>query len=483
MLKFVLRESFLYTLANYTGLIANLFITPLITPMLRAEDYAILALFHAVTGAVSPLGNLGLINLFQNSFFKDKEHWRSRWKDYLGFLLIYRVLYAALIVGALILVLGDDIPRDQWLEIGLLILIPIIVFDMIRVLGMRLCQWQHNHRKVHITTAITGVSAALVSLYTIRYLGMGYVGWFYSLFTAASIQFIFFGYILFIKEKIVPNFYFSLKFMKQRLKVALPLVPHQSSQFLLDTSDRLMLKFMNVSLGRIGLYSIAYSFGLYFNNFNGQIGTVLSPIYFQIYGEKDPNGQNIVRSITWIWLSMVLIGGFLLSIWVKEIFQFLYRNDELVTAYPYSIFIIMALCYRPMYTACIDRVIFEEKTKSILKISLVGGIINVVLNLIFIPFYGIEAAIFATFFSYMYIGFSGYFIKDVNQFITINYYPIRALTMIIVAAFTAYYCVELPVIWKIGLTGVVLLATVAGYFKYGRKLIAIVNRYQIKPNQ
>ncbi|MFT4678117.1 MAG: O-antigen/teichoic acid export membrane protein [Flavobacteriales bacterium] len=480
MLKFVLRESFLYTLANYTGVIANLFITPLITPMLRPEDYAILALFHAVAGALSPLGDLGLISLFQNAFFTQKDGWKKSWNSYLGFLLIYRILYATIAILVIGLVVGDEIPREDWLEIGLLILIPMVIFDIIRVVGMRLCQWQHHHRRVHITTAITGLCAVLVSLYTIRYLGMGYRGWFYSLFVAALIQFVSFAHVLFVKEKLRPQFNFPLKFIKQRLKVALPVIPHQSSSFLLDTSDRLMLKFMNFSMGQIGLYSIAYSFGLYFNNFNGQMGAVLSPIYFQIYGENKPEGQTIIRSITWIWLSMVLVGGFLLSLWVREIFQFLYRNDELSIAYPYSIFIIMALCYRPMYTACVDRIIFEEKTKTLLKISLAAGLINVVLNLILIPIYGIEGAVFTTFFSYMYMGFAGYFLKDTRKYITVNYHPFRGLALIIMCTFAAYYCVELPVLWKIAITAFVIIMCVAGYFVFGRKLVAIVNAYQIK---
>ncbi|MCB0761541.1 MAG: polysaccharide biosynthesis protein [Flavobacteriales bacterium] len=483
MLKFILRESILYTLANYTAVIANLFITPLITPMLQPEDYAILALFHAVGGAISPLGNLGLIFLFQTSFFKDKENWKSRWKDYLGFLHVYRILYMLMIVGALIAVLHNDIPRENWLEVGLLIIIPIVFLDMVRVIGMRLCQWQHNHRKVHITTAVSGLSAALVSLYTIRYLNMGYIGWFYSLFTAAFIQFIFYAYILFVKEKLYPNFYFPIRFMRERLKVALPMVPHQSSAFLLDTSDRLMMKFMNVSMSNIGLYSIAYSFGLYFNNFNGQITTVLSPIYFQIHGENKPEGPGIIRGMTWIWLAIVLVGGFLLSIWTKELFHFLYRNDELNVAYPYSIFIIMALCYKPMYSACMNKVIFEEKTKAMLKISLVGGIINVILNLILIPIYGFEAAIFTTFFSYMYIGFSGFYLKGVKEHITLNYRPMLALSAIIGASFLAYYCVELAMWYKVGISVLVVMFCVVAYFKKGRQLVKLVNSYKVRPDQ
>jgi O-antigen/teichoic acid export membrane protein len=111
MLKFVLRESFLYTLANYTGVIANLFITPLITPMLRPEDYAILALFHAVAGALSPLGDLGLISLFQNAFFTQKDGWKKSWNSYLGFLLIYRILYATIAILVIGLVVGDSSRR------------------------------------------------------------------------------------------------------------------------------------------------------------------------------------------------------------------------------------------------------------------------------------------------------------------------------------------------------------------------------------
>jgi O-antigen/teichoic acid export membrane protein len=74
MIKKIFKESFLYTFANHAPLLVNIFILPIITPYLTANDYGIYGLALAYTGALSALANLGFIPLFQNSFFKKNKY-------------------------------------------------------------------------------------------------------------------------------------------------------------------------------------------------------------------------------------------------------------------------------------------------------------------------------------------------------------------------------------------------------------------------
>jgi O-antigen/teichoic acid export membrane protein len=65
---------------------------------------------------------------------------------------------------------------------------------------------------------------------------------------------------------------------------------------------------------------------------------------------------------------------------------------------PFAIVIIMSYVYRPMYWVPVNKLGFEEKTHLLWRISLVGGLINVGLNLIFLPIFGIYTVVVATFY-------------------------------------------------------------------------------------
>ena len=153
-------------------------------------------------------------------------------------------------------------------------------------------------------------------------------------------------------------------------------------------------------------------------------------------------------------------------IWLKEIFLLLVSNEELQIAYPLAIIILMSYNYRPMYLAVTNKLIFQEKTGSLWKISFVAGVLNVVLNLIFLPIYGITSAAVITFISFMYIGYSGFFMKEYKQIKDQDYKPVFWLTSTIVAMVFAYFFVEVNYILKIGFSLVVILALAIFFYTH-----------------
>src|SRR5690606_20085589 len=106
-----------------------------------------------------------------------------------------------------------------------------------------------------------------------------------------------------------------------------------------------------------------------------------------------------------------IAASFLVCLWCKELFQLLIKNDELQQAYGIAIIIIMGYNYRPMYWAVVNRLGFFEKTQHLWKISFVAGMLNLVLNFIFIPLFGYIAAAYTTFVSLLVIGFSGFLLS------------------------------------------------------------------------
>jgi O-antigen/teichoic acid export membrane protein len=475
MLKKIFKESVLYTFAQQVPLLANIVILPLITPFLTPEDYGMFGLLMAYVQGLSFLADLGFGVLFQNSFFKNNEGYKEDWKKYLGFQWLWKMLYGILIAFIISFVFYNELDTTVLVMTIVLISLPQMFFTLTNSVGMKFCQYTDNHKGVYTISLITGVLAVLTTFVSVYFFKLGFLGWLISQFIVSLVSFFYFSNMLYRKEKILPRLNFNIKFLKQSFKIALPIIPHSYSNYLLNTSDRVIMDLMKVPMDKIGLYNVAYSFGNYFAAFNNAVNTVVSPIYFKLFASKDSNASKLVRQITFVWMSFILVAAFILCLWLSEIFTFLYRNPDLLKAYPYAVFIIFSLAYRPMYVAAVDKNIFLENTKGILKISVVAGIGNVVLNLLLLPHFGIQGAIVATFVCYLYMGFAGYFIPSIKKNIEGAHYPLLWFLLILGLSIVSYSIVDILIWWKVLITILVLLLCVLLYFKVGKNLIQSIN--------
>jgi O-antigen/teichoic acid export membrane protein len=209
---------------------------------------------------------------------------------------------------------------------------------------------------------------------------------------------------------------------------------------------------LHVSITDIGKYNMAYIIGNYFEVFGTAVGMAVGPYYTKLFSKENLVSENQAKVLTFFLQTCFLILSFTAALWVKELFKLLIKNQELSGVYYIGIVIIMGYSYRPMYWACISKLNYLEKTKQLWKISFIGGALNITLNLIFIPLYGFEAAAITTLLSLLYIGFSGFFLKDFKENNQINYYPIRWLFLILISTIIVYLLKDIIVIYKIAIT-------------------------------
>lgn len=486
MLRFVIKNSILYTLASQVPMFANLLLYPIISEHLTTFDYFVYGTAMGYIGLLTMIGDLGMPPLFQNTFFKQHRWFKRYWSKFMGFLIIYKFFYGAVVGLTIWLVFRTEIPPDRLHLIVAMVVLPMVTLDITRGLGMRLMQFHHKHRVVHVSTAIAGCFAVATTYITVYIYRLGYLGFFISNFVSVMVQGVFFAWVIYGAERIIPSFKLRKKRIISWLKISLPIIPHKFSDYLLSSSDRVVLdqylNVSNVSTNSIGMYNVAYNFASYFHTFTGQINTVISPIYFSLFRDQHPDTNTFIRSFTYIWLGASYIGASLLGLWSKEIFSFFFMNNTtgLADAYKYSIFLFMAFCYRPLYVASVEFIIFQEKTLSLFKITTAAGIINVVLNLILVPFFGIESAIFSTFLCYMYMGISGHLFRGTRKHIPVSYHVIPIFFIITITAILITYAVEFYWMEKAMITGALLLVTAIWYTRKGSDFVTALRAHRLK---
>lgn len=432
--------------------LAGVLALPIITRYLTTFDYGVAGVVTAYVGALGITQSLGLSVVMVNSFARYPTRFKWVWRQLHGFTLLWSVLYGLVLGAVLYWAIPDGAAENRW-PIILLNVLPAVLFNSTEFLGGMYYQMLQRPFPVALRSFVVGTLVVVLNIYTIAYLRMGYMGWFYANFIGSVIGFLIYSPLIYVREQMLPIFKFNPQRIKRSLRVSLHVIPHHFSFFLLDTSDRLVMDVLQVPLPRIGFYNIASSFGLYFAAASNAVVQAAGPVYMRLYAKPDDQEAALqARQLTFSLQILFLAITSLVALWMKEIFFLLIKNEVLQAAYPLAIIILMGYSYKPMYLAVVNQLVYQEKTKALWKISTVAGIGNVVLNFLLIPFFGIEAAAFTTFVALMYMGYAGYLLKEYKQIRQVDYYPWLWLPVNVVALLGVYFLADAAIAIKLMLT-------------------------------
>ena len=447
MYKKLVSHTLIYGLSPYIPRILGLFILPIITSDLTVIDYGIYGIILAYVTAIEVLKDLGLNLILYNSFTKMPEQYKWLWRSIYGFLTLWNLVYALFAILLIYIATPSEAMDNVWL-IAFLNVLPIVFFGPTSIIGKIFFQMKEKPAQIAVRTIIFGVLTIVLNIYTISYLKMGYMGWFWSTCIVGLVTNISFWYPINIKYKLTPIFNFKRRLLIKNLKTSLPTVPHYYSNYIIQSSDKVILSTMNVNTSDIGGYNFAGSFAGFFSQLGNAIGQAARPLFNMYYKTKD---YRKVREVIFVMQLLLFALTFLASLWLKEIFSILVKNEDLALTYPIAIILIMAVNYRPMYFGSAGVILYGEKTKKLLYITFIASIICVVLNFSLIPYWGVWAAVFSTYVSMMYMGYSGYFLKEFKV-VDVPFYPMLWLLATLVLTVFAYYAVEFNLPIKVAIT-------------------------------
>jgi len=467
MLKKLFSHTAIYGLAPQVTRIASVLALPIITKDLTSVDFGVYGIITAVAGAIAVLNALGLKLVLTNSFYRSPMQYKWGWRQIYGFLMIWNLPYSV-ILGVILWFFIPYEASSNALWIVLLNVLPVVFFGPTSILGNTYYQLKQQPFQIVIRSVIFGLLTVVLNIVFISVFKQGYMGWFIStsISTMAS-QMSFFIPINF-KEGLKPIFNFKWRYIKRSLKVSIPTIPHYYSTYLLDSSDRLIMKTVGVATSEIGVYNAAYTVGNFIRQAGMAAGFAIGPMLNIAYKEGN---EKRARDLIFILQISFLIGSFILCIWLKEVFHLLLKNKELQESYELGIIIIMSYCYRPMYLGANSKLFYLEKTQLLLKVTFVAAVINVCLNFILIPLWGIYAAAFVTYISLLYMGYAGFYLKTVRETNQVNYYPVFWLALTLVLTVFTLVCVEWNIIIKIVLSIVGLFAGALFIMRINRRIV------------
>lgn len=255
--------------------------------------------------------------------------------------------------------------------------------------------------------------------------------------------------------------FYSKRFWIYALGFNIPLVPHYLSQTVLNSADRIMIERM-VGSSEAGIYNLAYSVSLIMMLFNTALAQTISPWMYQKIKERRGKDIAPIAYITLILIASVNLALILLAPEAVKIFAPKEYYEAIWVIPPVA----MSVYFMYAYDLFAKFAFYYEKTGTIMTASVIGALLNIVLNYIFIKQFGYIAAGYTTLVCFMVYSIAHYiFMRKVCRDCCDGDYPYetRKIVMIsipfLAAGFVFMATYNHPVI-RYGLVGVAVVAAI-----------------------
>lgn len=186
---------------------------------------------------------------------------------------------------------------------------------------------------------------------------------------------------------------------REVLRFSLPLMLSASMAFLIGNTDNLMIQYFRNS-GAVGIYDIAYTLGETLTIALGAFGFLFLPNASELHAEEKWDEIHHLYQLVTKWIVFITLPGFLLfTIFPNAIIRNTFGPNYVDGA---PVLVIIAATYFIRAGVGPNTGLLQAigETDFILKGNVIAAIVNIVLNLFFIPIWGVIGAAVASFSSF-----------------------------------------------------------------------------------
>lgn len=422
---------------------------PIITPFLMPSDYGMWGVISAYCSISVGLCTYGLHIHLTNLYYEKKGNYKFFWNQLFSMMLIMGLLTSILLAIFLYLILPIN---DLIIKFFVIILacLPTLLSSF-NVITNSFCILNDLPRLLVIRNVTSGVFSIILLILSVKYWGLGFIGWVISYgFTALLFFILIFKRLIFV-EKIYPSrISYSRAEIYSIILISMPLIPHNLGHILLSSSDRIVMEYYGISSHNIGLYFSGYQLSEFLYIVILGLCTALTPIIQEKYRNGDFIYLNKIYFLSYIFCFLIVFLG---ALWMKEVFNLMIRNPLFSEGYKIAVVNTFSYFSAILYYFFSTKIFIEKDTKHILWLIFVPAIINVLLNIIFIPYFGYFFAVYSTIISFFFIFLLPFF----NSYFKFSYLKmfknLKSLVLIIfiylLFCFFTYFMVDQLLIFKI----------------------------------
>ncbi len=445
MLKDLFKGSAIYGIAPFIPKILTVLLLPVLTKYLTSTDYGIIGTITSITFAVQAFQDLGLKTLLPNYFYKCRGQYKVMWREVYGFLSIWMVVYAFIQGLLLYFFIPKEAIENRW-TIILLSNFSTVFFGPTSIIGQMYYQLSLKPTPVAIRVVLSGFTTVLVNFLCVVVFHWGYLGAYVGSFSGTFLANLTYWPVVNKKIGLSPIYNFKWRSLRGWLRISVPTIPHYYSGYLMHSSNVVAMNLYQKPQAEIGQLTMSQNISSIFETLLNAVNQVWSPMAYRYI--RDRNVGEMKR-ILYVYIIVAFSMTFLYSLWARELYGLLINNVEIAATYKYSIILVMALNYRPIYVYFCNYLFYYEKTIQLLKISFVAGLICCVIYFSFIPIFGVYAALIGFYLGCIFFGYSGYFNRYYKEKTIYRFKAYRWLLVQLFLTAVSFLCVDFPCLPKL----------------------------------
>lgn len=386
-IKSILWYSFPFLVRNLIPLIS----LPFFTRYLLPDEFGSLALSIIYGVFIVGILNLGLISIFERNYFE--QNIQSKRLQLMWTCIIF--VFINLTIGTIItiqleefinlLIFGKNLPA----YLTVLALIHLGLKSLLQYFYIYL----RNSKKAELYAFISISEAVICVCLSIYFVfdKKGILGYILGQALGVGIMLIILTVLAMLKREI----HFKGKLLKENLKLSLPLTPRVFFGTINTQFDRYMLGVLNTKAG-VGIFDIGQKFANLGFIFMTVLQQVFAPEVFSTYMKKPNKFSKNIGEYLVPFFCFSLFFCLLLGLFSEEII-YLFTTPPYYKAFP--IITILNMLYATYFFGKQPQLLLAKKTKLISILSLVVVILNIIINIPLINFFGIIGAAWGTFIS------------------------------------------------------------------------------------
>ena len=389
-IKKVLKHAPVYGLGAILSQLVGFLLIPVYTRFLTTADYGVLNLVVLTADVIGIVASLKAGDTMIRFYYESRD---VRQRNLVVSTIIFNIIFFGMLILLPLYLLSNYfsqvILNDS--DFGYLFQMAFtsMMLNMLFSIAMTYIQIQEKSIKF-VTLSLTKLLMAVsLNIYFVVVLKIGVFGIVLSTLIT-SIIFTLITIPLLIKKV---GFKFSLYWTKQLLRFGLPFIPSTLANKASHASDRYFLKFY-LTMSQVGIYSLGYRLGAVIHNiFNVSLFRVLNVRIMAIH--KEDNAPQVIAKLASYSLMFLCFLGLGISIFSKDIVMLMTPETYWDAA---KIIPPITLCYIIFASEsfAIIPIIISKKTERLSAVNLICGLLNIGLNFIFIPRFGINGAVLVT---------------------------------------------------------------------------------------
>ena len=380
------KAAFWFTVCNFLQRGISMITTPIFTRMLSTSEYGLYSTYLSWETVLAMIVTLSLYKAMMNLYVKYDNQ-----EKILSALCGLELLLSLIWLGIGIIFQKPLADLLQLPESLVCCLFVSFIFQAVFQCWSLYKRYIYDYRTLVLTTLISTAGSAVLGVVAVAFVSpTAESRVISSTFVTAVI-----GIVLYVTVFKNGKSFFDRKVWFFSLGFCIPLMPHYLSEFVLQSSDKIMINYL-CGTSDVALYSIAYSAGSLINLITGAINSTFAPYQYQKIkaGEYELLAKRANQVL--LFVGVMLAGIMLFS---REI-VLVFGGAKYIESVDVIIPICIGVYFNYMFQLFARVQEYYERKLTVVIPSILCAVLNLILNYIFIKLCGYQAAAYTTFVCY-----------------------------------------------------------------------------------